>query len=88
MRMEAQSARFEAGQVYLPEQAPWLATFLHEMLGFPKGRHDDQVDSVSQLLNWAETMHSRESRYLEYIAATYGGRSLVLELPGGGVCIG
>jgi predicted phage terminase large subunit-like protein len=88
MRMEAQSARFEAGQVYLPEQAPWLAALLHEMLGFPKGRHDDQVDSVSQLLKWAETIHLTESRYSEYIAATYAGRSLVLELPGGGVCIG
>jgi predicted phage terminase large subunit-like protein len=88
MRMEAQSARFEAGQVYLPEQAPWLATFLHELLGFPKGRYDDQVDSVSQFLNWAEEIHRREARYLEYLASTYNGRSLVLELPGGGVCIG
>ena len=88
MRMETQSARFEAGQVYLPEQAPWLATFLHEMLGFPKGRHDDQVDSVSQLLNWAESIHRRNARYSEYIAATYGGRSLVLELSDGSVCIG
>jgi predicted phage terminase large subunit-like protein len=88
MRMEAQSARFEAGQVYLPEQAPWLATLLHELLGFPKGRHDDQVDSVSQFLNWAETIHHRETRYFEYLESIYNGRSLVLELPGGGVCIG
>lgn len=55
VRMEAQSARFEAGQVHLPNEAPWLATFLHEMLAFPMARHDDQIDSVSQFLNWAET---------------------------------
>jgi predicted phage terminase large subunit-like protein len=54
-RMEAQSARLEAGQVYLPKQASWLDDLLHEILAFPNSRHDDQVDSLSQLLNWAES---------------------------------
>ena len=53
MRMEAQTPRFEAGHVLLPKEAPWLATFLDELLAFPRGRHDDQVDSVSQFLKWA-----------------------------------
>ena len=57
VRMEAQCARFEAGQVHLPREAPWLSTFLLEALAFPNGRHDDQVDSVSQFLNWAEGHH-------------------------------
>jgi len=86
-RMEAQSARFEAGQVYLPEHASWLATLLHELLGFPKGRYDDQVDSISQFLNWAESFDRREQRYWEVNSASYENRSLVLELPGL-VCIG
>ena len=55
VRMEAQSARFEARQVHLPKEAPWLSAFLHEMLAFPMARHDDQIDSVSQFLNWAES---------------------------------
>jgi predicted phage terminase large subunit-like protein len=88
MRMEAQSARFEAGQVYLPEGAPWLATLLHELLGFPKGKHDDQLDSISQFLNWAESAHLRELRELEYLEKTYGGRPLVYETPDGTICIG
>ena len=46
-RMVAQTAKIEAGHVYLPKKAPWLAEFLSELLGFPNGRHDDQVDSVS-----------------------------------------
>src|SRR5262249_26128461 len=54
-RMEAQCARFEAGQVHLPKQSSWLSDFLHEILAFPTARHDDQIDSVSQFLNWAET---------------------------------
>ncbi len=53
VRMEAQTPKIEAGQVFLPKDAPWLGDFLDELLAFPKGRHDDQVDSVSQFLNWA-----------------------------------
>ena len=53
VRMEAQSARIEAGQVVVPEDAPWLDVFLSELLAFPQGRFDDQVDSVSQFLAWA-----------------------------------
>jgi predicted phage terminase large subunit-like protein len=51
-RLLAQSARFEAGQVLVPAQAPWLGDYLHELLAFPNGAHDDQVDSTSQALNW------------------------------------
>ena len=29
---------------------------LSEMLAFPNGRHDDQVDSVSQLLTWRQNV--------------------------------
>jgi predicted phage terminase large subunit-like protein len=50
-RLLAQSARFEAGQVLLPLSAPWLADYLGELLAFPAGRHDDQVDSTSQALH-------------------------------------
>jgi len=31
---------------------PWLAEYLHEMSVFPKGKHDDQVDSTAQFLDW------------------------------------
>lgn len=50
-RLLAQSARFEAGQVLLPRNAPWLAVYMDELLAFPNGRHDDQVDSTSQALH-------------------------------------
>jgi predicted phage terminase large subunit-like protein len=52
-RLAAQSAKIEAGRIVVPKEAPWLADFLHELLAFPNGRHDDQVDSVSQFLCWA-----------------------------------
>jgi predicted phage terminase large subunit-like protein len=54
-RMAAQSFRIEAGQVHLPADAPWLDDFLLELLAFPHGKHDDQVDSTSQFLKWASS---------------------------------
>jgi Transposase/Terminase RNaseH-like domain len=55
MRLHAQTALIENGFVYIPEIAPWLAEYLHEMMVFPKGKHDDQVDSTAQFLDWFKT---------------------------------
>ena len=52
-RLCAQSMHIEAGRVLLPAEAPWLDDFRSEILRFPQGRHDDQVDSLSQFLAWA-----------------------------------
>ena len=49
-RMAVASAKFEAGQVLLPEKAPWLADLEAELFTFPGSRHDDQCDSISQAL--------------------------------------
>ena len=59
-RMSAQSAKFEAGQVWLPHSAPWREEFIAELLAFPGGRHDDQVDSVSQFLGWIARQQTRK----------------------------
>jgi len=47
------TAEIEGGKVIIPQDAVWLADFLKECSAFPKGRHDDQVDSMSQFLDWA-----------------------------------
>jgi predicted phage terminase large subunit-like protein len=51
-RLLAQAPKFEAGQVLLPREAPWLGAYMQELLAFPTGKHDDQVDSTSQALLW------------------------------------
>ena len=53
MRLHAQTALIENGFVHIPETAPWLAEYLHELTVFPKGKHDDQVDSTAQFLDWS-----------------------------------
>jgi predicted phage terminase large subunit-like protein len=53
---------FEAGHVYLPQKASWLEAFQEEVLAFPVGRYDDQVDSVSQFLTWQGERHRKMIR--------------------------
>jgi hypothetical protein len=50
--LHAQTAMIENGFVHLPETVPWIGEYLHEMPVFPKGKHDDQVDSTAQFLDW------------------------------------
>ncbi len=64
-RMHAQSARIEAGHVFLPKRAAWLDEFRSEFLQFPHGPHDDQVDSVSQFLDWAEGRKRRTAHMVK-----------------------
>ena len=52
MRASAQSIRIEGGQVWIPANAPWLDEFEREVLAFPNGRYDDQVDSMVQIMSW------------------------------------
>jgi hypothetical protein len=40
--------------LYIPANAPWFAEFKRELLSFPAGKHDDQVDAlglIGQLLD-------------------------------------
>ncbi|WP_409644788.1 phage terminase large subunit [Sphingorhabdus sp.] len=54
-RASQQSPKFERGEVYVPNDAPWLKTFEDELISFPHFKHDDQVDSVVQFLAAVDT---------------------------------
>ncbi len=43
----------EAGNVYLPLEAPYTQGLVDRLALFPDGKHDDDVDSVTQFLNWS-----------------------------------
>jgi predicted phage terminase large subunit-like protein len=51
-RLSSASPFIEAGNLVLPEDASWLLDFENELLGFPNTKHDDQVDALSQMINW------------------------------------
>lgn len=51
-RAHAVTALWEAGNVLLPDKSlrPWVEEFKGEVLAFPAGAHDDQVDAMTQAL--------------------------------------
>lgn len=51
-RIINQTAVIEAGFVWVPADATWVESYLHELVVFPNGRNDDQVDSTSQALEY------------------------------------
>ncbi|MCP3409919.1 phage terminase large subunit [Bradyrhizobium sp. CCGB01] len=53
-RLYVQEGKFCAGRVWFPRNAPFLAELEMELLTFPQGRHDDQVDSISQALGYED----------------------------------
>ena len=41
--------RMKQGMVFIPKDAPWTQPFVSELLQFPNGTHDDQVDTLAWL---------------------------------------
>jgi predicted phage terminase large subunit-like protein len=68
-RLIAQSDLFAGGSIRLPKRAAWLEEFVAELLAFP-GRHDDQVDALTQGLAWGRREWGRISRF-EWIRPIY-----------------
>ena len=66
VRMNIVTPTMENGFVYIPDEAPWMAEFLHELGSFPKSKHDDQADSLSQALDWFINVHSASCGILEF----------------------
>lgn len=63
-RADIETAKFEGGRVLLPTKAPWLTEFEAELLAFPGGRHDDQVDALCQALVYhRKTIRTTTSTY-------------------------
>jgi predicted phage terminase large subunit-like protein len=59
-RVIAQSDLFAGGSVRFPRRAAWLEEFTAELLAFP-GRHDDQVDALTQGLAWGRERRAEVS---------------------------
>ena len=57
---------FEAERIFIKDKSNWLFDLEYELLTFPNSQHDDQVDSISQFLNWIENNNLKEYkiRYL------------------------
>ena len=54
VRAQSIRGRMALEGLHIPSNAPWVAEFKRELLSFPAGKHDDQVDAlglIGQLLD-------------------------------------
>jgi predicted phage terminase large subunit-like protein len=65
MRLHGQTAKIEGGFVLFPKEAPWLDTYLNELVTFPNAKNDDQVDSTVFALAWSTPRGGAEG-WIEY----------------------
>ncbi|MGZ0043406.1 phage terminase large subunit [Paenibacillus ottowii] len=54
------AARYELGKVFHREDGTWLDDFESELLSFPKGKHDDQVDTMSMTGELVHTISNHQ----------------------------
>jgi predicted phage terminase large subunit-like protein len=58
-RMIGYSPLIEQGLIQLPEEATWLAAFERECIAFPSSRYMDQIDALSQFLEWTSAREAK-----------------------------
>jgi len=54
-RLVAHLSILKRKQVWLPNVAEWREPYIEELLQFPGGKYDDQVDATTQYLDWVST---------------------------------
>ena len=60
-RARAIQGRMQQGMVYFPKSPLWVGPLLAELLRFPNGVHDDQVDALA----WIGLMMTEFATYFE-----------------------
>ena len=78
-RAQSIRGRMAQGMVYLPRSAPWLAELERELLTFPVGVNDDQVDVLSLLGRMLDQLSSIEpdkpGRYVDRYERSWLGET-------------
>ena len=68
VRASAVAPYLEAGNIYLPnpKNAPWIHDFIEECAAFPNGKHDDDVDAMTQAINYMSATGGRSAPPADY----------------------
>jgi predicted phage terminase large subunit-like protein len=53
-RFATHTPLFESGRIFINDEANWKIALEQEILAFPKSAHDDQIDALSQALNYLQ----------------------------------
>ena len=60
VRAQSIRGRMALNGLYVPISAPWYPEFRSELLTFPAGKHDDQVDALGLVGQLLDAMYARE----------------------------
>lgn len=52
----------EAGNIYLPEDEPWVQEYIDSMANFPNATHDEDSDTTSQFIIWMNHKRNKPAR--------------------------
>lgn len=79
VRAQAITPLLEAGNVYLPNPSKfsWVEDLIEECANFPNGRNDDQVDSMTQVLNYLRQNKVAKLQFREIKTGTDWDNSLI-----------
>jgi len=61
-RAVAATPLIASGRVYLPSGKGWVNDYITSLAYFPNGKHDDDVDSTTQFLNWTKTLQIKKEK--------------------------
>ena len=75
-RARAIQGRMQQGMVYFPKDAVWTGPLVAELLRFPNGTHDDQVDALA----WIGLMMTEFATFYENIAPEPSWRDRLKDL--------
>jgi predicted phage terminase large subunit-like protein len=82
VRASAITPSLERGEVFLPKDAKWLEPFRNEIIAFPLGKNDDQVDSFVQMIaHRVKLVHRCRARGLTRLRAAKGTKFKEIEVP-------
>jgi predicted phage terminase large subunit-like protein len=77
-RLAGRTAQLATGDYLLPAKADWLADLRHELVAFPDGRYDDQIDALVQFLEfvtfqdrWVRTEYNEQGRPIRLLRPTH-----------------
>ncbi len=62
IRAQSMRGRMALEGLYVPTQASWFADFRSELLSFPAGKHDDQVDAIGLIGQLLDTITHGERK--------------------------
>lgn len=90
-RLAKATVQLRSGNFLLPESAPWLEALRKELVAFPDGRNDDQVDALSQFVdfvftkeNWVHTEYDKSGRRKNVVRRERGPRYYDGDVPSRG----